>query len=57
MAITFILNDEAVNDQTTGLQTDDNVDDVFLTTAQGAAAHQRNNRAEQGREGLTTKSP
>ncbi|TIO32533.1 hypothetical protein, partial [Mesorhizobium sp.] len=32
MAITFILNDEAVNDQTTGLQTGDNVDDAFTDT-------------------------
>ncbi|WP_210333994.1 DUF5801 repeats-in-toxin domain-containing protein, partial [Mesorhizobium sangaii] len=32
MTITFILNDEAVNDQTTGLQTGDNVDDAFTDT-------------------------
>jgi hypothetical protein len=32
MAISFILNDEAVNDQTTGLQTGDNIDDVFTDT-------------------------
>lgn len=32
MAITFILNDEAVNDQTTGLQTGDNIDDAFTDT-------------------------
>lgn len=32
MTISFILNDEAVNDQTTGLQTGDNVDDAFTDT-------------------------
>ncbi|WP_287375626.1 hypothetical protein [Mesorhizobium sp.] len=32
MAINFILNDKAVNDQTTGLQTGDNIDDAFTDT-------------------------
>ena len=32
MAITFTLNDEAVNDQTSGLQTGDNIDDPFTDT-------------------------
>ncbi|MFB9985882.1 DUF5801 repeats-in-toxin domain-containing protein, partial [Mesorhizobium kowhaii] len=32
MTISFILNDEAVNDQTTGLQTGDNIDDAFTDT-------------------------
>ncbi|RJT41254.1 hypothetical protein D3227_05440 [Mesorhizobium waimense] len=32
MAITFTLNGQAVNDQTTGLQTGDNIDDAFTDT-------------------------
>ncbi|RUX33581.1 hypothetical protein EOA23_06190 [Mesorhizobium sp. M2A.F.Ca.ET.042.01.1.1] len=32
MTISFILNDQAVNDQTTGLQTGDNIDDAFTDT-------------------------